>query len=356
VACEGVRTQMATKDQDTDPSTPLARRPQSAPPAARSSDPASEAGNPYPHPPGELEGASVPAGDLAPSGDFFVARPVAPSSDPVPVSDPVSGADLVPPSDPVPVSDPVSGTDLVPPSDPVPVSDPVSGADLVPPSDPVSVSDSVPSRDEGVDLTEPPSDTANQTDPGVGPPAPIRVLAPQTIGVVVPGPASSSPISGPISSGEVTLASLKKDSVELLLAGIASSQPDRTKTTPQTDGEASAAYHAEHSLRRASNPRIQTSTVLIDRPPTLRAIPLSAHKQRARDRESGAAEAPTHITGRRRTETPLPRRLFFALVAGALVVLAVFVAIRTVGPGADSQDTASGVPLGPSPPSVVAAP
>ncbi len=208
-------------------------------------------------------------------------------------------------------------------------------------------------------MTEPPDDTTNQTDPGVGPPAPIRVLAPQAIGVVVPGPASSvpssSPGSEPVSAEDFTPGQLKKDSVELLLAGIATSQPDRTKTTPQTDGEASAAYHAEHSLRRASNPRIQTSTVLIDRPPTLRAIPLSAHKQRTRDRASGAAEAPTHITGRRRSETPLPRRLFFALVAGSLVVLAVFVAIRTVGPAADSPDTPSSVPPAPSPPSVVAA-
>jgi hypothetical protein len=350
---------MATKDQDTDPSTPRARRPLSAPPAVRSADPASEAEAGHPCSPDELEGDPVPASDLFAPGD------VVPSSDPAPSSDPVTATELHPSGDALPPSDPVAATELHPSSDALPSSD--TAAELLPSSDAAPSSDGVPlgdlvlssdaapSSEEGIDVTEPPGDTTNQTDPGVGPPAPIRVLAPQTIGVVVPGPASSSPSSEPISAEDFTPGQLKKDSVELLLAGIASAQPDRTKTTPQTDGEASAAYHAEHSLRRASNPRIQTSTVLIDRPPTLRAIPLSAHQQRARDRASGAAEAPTHITGRRRSETPLPRRLFFALVAGALVVLAAFVAIRTVGQGADSQDTPSSEPPAPSPPSVVAA-
>jgi hypothetical protein len=114
---------------------------------------------------------------------------------------------------------------------------------------------------------EPDSDGPDKptTDPGIGPPSATR--SPSVPGqrtwrssVSVPppsrrsSPASSAitppdltPIAAPLSSPP----SSTKDSVELLLEGMAGPRPERRKTTPQSDGEASAAYHAEHGLRPA---------------------------------------------------------------------------------------------------------
>ncbi len=193
-------------------------------------------------------------------------------------------------------------------------------------------------------------DRPNETDPGVGPPAPMRKLPPQSIGVVVPSPGSTArTFPPPIGS--------KKDSIELLLAGLADSRPDRTRTAPQTDGEAAVVYHAEHAVRAGSSPPVQPSRVLVERPPTPRAIPLAAHAQRARARSTSAAESTTAVTEKGRFDAPLVRRTMMALVAGLFVVIVIFATLRSVTFHRDAEDTVSIAPAGaiavspmPSPP------
>jgi hypothetical protein len=206
---------------------------------------------------------------------------------------------------------------------------------------------SAPRAAERKRSSEMPDERPNETDPGVGPPAPMRKLPPQSIGVVVPSagsPARAFP--PPIAS--------KKDSIELLLAGLADSRPDRTRTAPQTDGEAAVVYHAEHAVRAGSSPSVQPSRVLIERPPTPRAIPLAAHAQRTRARSMSAAESTTAVTEKSRRDVPLVRRTMIALVAGLFVVIVIFGTLRSVTFQRDAEDTvsiapAAAVPVSPMP-------
>ena len=115
------------------------------------------------------------------------------------------------------------------------------------------------------------------TDPGLGPPsaAPPPVSARRPMAVTVPAPSvrprpgpsaitppELTPIAAPVSMTPTPT----KDSVELLLEGMAGPRPDRRKTTPQSDGEASAAYHAEHRVRRARTSEPAGPKVVVERP------------------------------------------------------------------------------------------
>ncbi|HEX4448648.1 MAG TPA: hypothetical protein VH044_18020, partial [Polyangiaceae bacterium] len=112
--------------------------------------------------------------------------------------------------------------------------------------------------------------TKPTTDPGLGPPSVSAVASGRRSPVSVPPPSlrhahgpnaitppDLTPIAPPPpglpSSFSSSMPSSSKDSVELLLEGMAGPRPDRRKTKPQSDGEASAVYHAEHGLRRARN-------------------------------------------------------------------------------------------------------
>jgi hypothetical protein len=103
-----------------------------------------------------------------------------------------------------------------------------------------------------------------------------------------------------------------KDSVELLLEGMGGPRPDRTKTTPQTGGEAAAAYHAEHSLRAGHAGHDEDVKVLVD---TVRLPPA------AETDEMGLrfAAEPTFILPSRQGP-----RIVVAALAGLLVVVAIF--------------------------------
>lgn len=177
---------------------------------------------------------------------------------------------------------------------------------------------------------------ADQTDPGVGPPAPLRSLAPQMVGVVVPvaagpvvaGPAVAAALADAIAESPESPSSpaagahpgaARQDSVELLLSGISGPRPARSRTTPQTGGQASAVYHAEHQLHSAPPPSEQSKNVLIDRPPTPRAIPVAAAA--ARKAAQGRSPSPEATVV---TERALARRLVLALVGALLVVAALF--------------------------------
>ena len=115
------------------------------------------------------------------------------------------------------------------------------------------------------------------TDPGLGPtvgasscvrpPADVRhrarAVASETRGPNAITPPEMSPIAPP--AGRPRPSSIK-DSVELLLEGMAGPRPERRKTTPQSDGEASAAYHAEHGVRRARTSEPAPPKVVVERP------------------------------------------------------------------------------------------
>jgi hypothetical protein len=117
---------------------------------------------------------------------------------------------------------------------------------------------------------------------------------------------------------------LKKDSVELLLDGITGPQPERMRTKPQTDGEASAAYHARHDVRAARTSPDEEPKVVIERitqPPTIR---IDRSKLPLFDEASArAALEPTAVV-----PPKMGPRIVLAVVAGLLVVFVLLVAVR----------------------------
>jgi hypothetical protein len=135
------------------------------------------------------------------------------------------------------------------------------------------------------------------------------------MGIVVP---ASSPVNP------------KKDSVELLLDGMQGPQPERPKTMPQTDGQSSASYHAEHMVRPARTSPDEEPKVVVERPlqaPTTRID---------RGRVQAVIEAAEARRRAMEATAVLPQqiapRVIVAIVAGVVVVLGLFVALRiTVG-------------------------
>lgn len=180
---------------------------------------------------------------------------------------------------------------------------------------------------------EPPTDHPT-TDPGLGPrsrpqlpsdrPVSVRVPAPTTRRDV--GPSAITPPETPMS----TAAFANKDSVELLLEGMAGPRPDRRKSKPQSDGEASAAYHSEHKIRRARLASEPGPKVLIEKTPT--PVPGAVSRQRA---------ATVRVASREALSTFVPakvmrRRVAMALVAGTLLVLLLFVGLKLTASGHDA--------------------
>jgi hypothetical protein len=126
--------------------------------------------------------------------------------------------------------------------------------------------------------------------------------------VVVPPPSvRGRDVSEPVGSRA-------KDSVELLLEGMGGPRPDRTKTMPQTAGEASAAYHAEHALHAGRTAQDEGMKVLVD---TVR-LP-AAEGDDVPPRPSPDA---TFVLRAR-----LAPRVVVAALAGLLVVLAIFASL-----------------------------
>jgi hypothetical protein len=167
------------------------------------------------------------------------------------------------------------------------------------------------------------SDLKASTDPGIGPPSrpAMAVLPPiappphHPLGIVVPVPVNS-PV-GP-----------KKDSVELLLDGITNPQPERTKTTPQTDGQASASYHAEHYVQAARTSPDDEPKVVVDRPPQAATIRLDRGKVQNVIAAADAYNARREMEATAVLPQPMAPRVIIALVAGLLVVLGIFLVAR----------------------------
>ena len=178
--------------------------------------------------------------------------------------------------------------------------------------------------------------TKPTTDPGLGPPSVSTAAPARRSPVSVPPPSMRhahgpnaitppdlTPIAPPASATSSSMPSSIKDSVELLLEGMAGPRPDRRKTKPQSDGEASAVYHAEHGLRRARNSSEPGPKVVVERAP-----PVTSTTERTpivpRASAPGSREAlSTFVPGR-----VLRRRVAVALVAAVLIVLLSFVGLR----------------------------
>jgi hypothetical protein len=232
-------------------------------------------------------------------------------------------------------------------------------------TDPSSPSALRPSSQRGLVAARAVADSPSgqpTTDPGLGPssaPPPSSVRRP--MGVTVPAP-SVRPRPGPsaITPPEITpiaaplsaTPSSTKDSVELLLEGMTGPRAERRKTTPQSDGEASAAYHAEHGVRRARTSEPAGPKVVVERPAAgavLRDRRPSPVPSKPGAREPGSREAMSTFVPAR----VLRRRAAMALVAGVLFVLLSFMALRLTGRhgNAQAEATFSPAPLGASIPS-----
>lgn len=187
-------------------------------------------------------------------------------------------------------------------------------------TDPSSPEARRPAREpvEASPLREPPrSARAATTDPGVGPPsAPTPEGKPMAV-VVPPSSGRGSPVTA------TPAAHRPKDSVELLLEGMAGPRPDRTKTMPQTAGDAAAAYHAEHAVRagRASkeegDPKVLVETA---------RVPVVADPERGDLRPGGD---PTYVLPAR-----LGPRIAIAVLAGLAVAATLFIALGRPTPRA----------------------
>jgi hypothetical protein len=169
------------------------------------------------------------------------------------------------------------------------------------------------------------------THPGLGPPSDTRPPPTQPMGIV-------APTAGP---------DIRKDSVELLLEGISGEQPARTKTTPQTDGEASAAYHSRHDVRRAHTSADEEPKVVIDHSAQFPTAQLPTMRIERSQLPSPETQAAT----RELTMAPvlaLWPRVVIAAAAGLVVVLCLFAVSRLTmraGPAAETAPAAR--PAGP---------
>jgi hypothetical protein len=159
-----------------------------------------------------------------------------------------------------------------------------------------------------------------------------------------PPPPHAVPASTPVGA--------KKDSVEVLLDGI-DAPPERTRQTPQSAGQASAAYHVEHAVRPArttpdAEPKVVVATSPM--PATLRldrarveALALRAEAQAyAQPRVSRAADTDDATAFPAPSRVSVPLRSAIALVAGLAVVAAIFAVVlkRTGGEDAGVMEPA----------------
>jgi hypothetical protein len=117
-----------------------------------------------------------------------------------------------------------------------------------------------------------------------------------------------------------------KNSVELLLEGMQEPQPERPKTTPQTDGQASASYHAEHGVRPARTSPDDEPKVVVERAPLVPTTRIDRAKMQ---------QAIDHADALRRSIEPPPPipqqmapRVVAAIVAGMTVVVGLFLVLR----------------------------
>ena len=163
------------------------------------------------------------------------------------------------------------------------------------------------------------------TDPGVGDPPSPGAAPKRPLGIVVPAPGILPTPPAPAAAFDPPSGAPKKDSVELLLEGMVEQRLDRPKTTPQSDGEASATYHTEHTVYPAERPSPEGGPkVLLDRPATPTAVQLRRLRRSPPPPASNnRAAAATIVTPR-----SVGRRVLVAAAAGLLVAGAFFLVLQ----------------------------
>ncbi len=166
------------------------------------------------------------------------------------------------------------------------------------------------------------------TDPGIAPPGPMLPASNRPMGIVVP------PVG--------VLPGLN-DSVDVLLDGISREFPDRPRATSHSDGHSAATYHAEHVIRapdRAS-PRHEPK-VVIERP----SMGQTARVARYAGPVDEDAKEWTETTAIRKHS--VTSRVLIALIAGVVVVVAIFVALQRTSNGRFPLLTSAPAPASPA--------
>jgi hypothetical protein len=140
----------------------------------------------------------------------------------------------------------------------------------------------------------------------------------------------------------------KKDSVELLLDGMPTVQPQPPRTTPQTAGQSSAAYHAEHAVRPAHTSPDDVPKVVVERGPQHQTVRLD------RARLQAVIDQAVEVKARRQQEQlepdtgmPMSLRIAIAIVAGLAVVLGIFLFARASQSSAAPAAVATVAPAAP---------
>lgn len=188
-------------------------------------------------------------------------------------------------------------------------------------------------------ITPPPPDT----DPGLAPPN-LETEPPSVpLGIKVPSnrppplvDTLDAPLPVGLATNEDAAKGAKKDSVEILLDGMAELRLDRSRTTPQTAGQASASYHAEHEVRAIERP-----APAADQPKVLLEQPTTVTVRLMRGSVRPGEADPTWIRPRQTL-----RRVLVALAAGFAVVVAIFIWLSMASRSADRQEAAAPKPEG----------
>jgi hypothetical protein len=204
---------------------------------------------------------------------------------------------------------------------------------------------SSPSALRGLVATDPTPNPATHvsTDPGLGPGSAVPGAAPAVGGVPQPGAGpGASPLPPQATQRRVptppqplgiivpatSTVTPKKDSVELLLDGMQGPQLERPKTTPQTDGESHAAYHAQHLVHPSQAGPSDEPKVVVERPVLAATTRI--------DRAKVAAVIAEHDAQRRSNDSTvvLPQqvapRIVVAVVAGLIVVIGIFFVVKVI--------------------------
>lgn len=171
-----------------------------------------------------------------------------------------------------------------------------------------------------------PSPRVEGTDPGVGDPVTEPIAVPtRPLNIVVPAPGLSTmtPTPPPAAAQQALLK--HKDSVEILLDGMTDQRLDRTRTTPQSDGQASAAYHSAHTPPASERaPNDDVPKVLLDRPLTPTAV--SPRPSPPAPARSYSSDATVLVAPER-----LGRRIAVAVMLGLLVAGVVLLLLEMTG-------------------------
>jgi cytoskeletal protein RodZ len=167
----------------------------------------------------------------------------------------------------------------------------------------------------------------------------------------MPPPFTPTPVSAAVGP--------KKDSVELLLEGMPIQQPQPPRTTPQTAGQSSASYHAEHAVRPAHTSPDDMPKVLVERAPQHATVRIDRQRIQAvidqAQAEKAARQLEAENAQHRAVGMPLSLRIAIAIVAGLAVVLAIFLIARPAVDGPASVAPPPAATVRP-PPTVAAAP